>query len=234
MTSPDVMLSIVIPVLNEAPTIVEALQRLQPLRQRGVEVVLVDGGSRDATIDLAQPFVDRLVLARCGRAVQMNAGAEAARGDLLLFLHADTVLPDGADGDIENALARDDVWGRFDVIIDGRHAMLAIVAWSMNLRSRLTGIATGDQAMFMHRDAFTAVGGFPVIPLMEDIALSRALKRLGRPACLRQRVTTSGRRWQQHGVFRTILLMWWLRLAFFLGADPSDLAMRYGYGPAGR
>jgi rSAM/selenodomain-associated transferase 2 len=228
------MLSIVIPVLDEAAGIGDALRRLQPLRQRGAEVVVVDGGSRDATVDVARPLADRVTSAGRGRAVQMNAGAAAARGEVLLFLHADTGLPDEADRHVAAAVQDGALWGRFDVVIDGTHPMLKVVAWSMNRRSRWSGIATGDQAMFVRRDVFSAMGGFPDIALMEDIALSRALRRRGRPACLRQRVHTSGRRWQQRGVFRTILLMWRLRLAYFLGADPADLAVRYGYRPAGR
>ena len=228
------MLSIVIPVLEEATTIAQALQRLAPLRDRGAEVIVVDGGSSDATVAHARPLADRVETAPRGRAAQMNAGAAQARGQTLLFLHADTVLPAEADRLIAAALAGGAPWGRFDVRIEGTHPMLAVVAWSMNLRSRLSGIATGDQAMFVRRAAFDAVGGFPDIALMEDIALSRALKRRGRPTCLRARVTTSGRRWQRHGVLRTILLMWRLRLAYFLGADPADLAVRYGYRPAQR
>jgi rSAM/selenodomain-associated transferase 2 len=228
------MLSVIIPVLDEAAMVVTALQRLKPLRDRGCEVIAVDGGSRDETAALASPLADRVEHAPRGRASQMNAGAAIARGDALLFLHVDTVLPDTADALIDAALADGRHWGRFDVRIDGSHSMLSMVAWSMNLRSRLTGIATGDQAMFVRREAFRAAGGFPGIPLMEDVALSRLLRRIGRPACLRARVITSGRRWQRHGVFRTILLMWRLRMAYLLGADPADLALRYGYRPADR
>jgi rSAM/selenodomain-associated transferase 2 len=228
------MLSIIIPTLDEAETIVEALRRLGPLRDDGAEVIVVDGGSVDATIALAQAGADRIASAPRGRASQMNAGAGAARGDVLLFLHADTSLPDHAARHIHAALATGADWGRFDVRIDSAHPLLALVAWAMNLRSRLTGIATGDQAIFVRREAFIAAGRFPDIALMEDIGLSRRLKRRGRPACLRARVTTSARRWQQRGVLRTILLMWRLRLAYFLGADPADLAVHYGDRPAVR
>jgi rSAM/selenodomain-associated transferase 2 len=160
----------------------------------------------------------------------MNAGATAARGDVLLFLHADTRLPADADRLVLDGLAQSGrAWGRFDVTIEGRHPLLPFVAASMNARSRLTGIATGDQAMFVTRDAFSATGGFPEIVLMEDITLARNLKRISPPLCLRARVTTSGRRWEQRGVLRTVLLMWRLRLAYFFGANPRDLARRYGY-----
>ncbi len=216
-------LSIVIPCLDEAPRIAAALDALAPLRARGHEVIVVDGGSRDGTAALARGRCDALLFAPRGRASQMNAGAAAATGDVLVFLHADTELPPGAEGEIVENL-KDRLWGRFDVEIDGRHPLLKVVAWSMNLRSRLTGIATGDQALFVRREAFP---GFPAIALMEDVAFSIAMKRRGAPACLRARARTSGRRWERRGVLRTILLMWGLRLAFALGAPPERLRRRY-------
>lgn len=216
-------LSIVIPCLDEAERIGACLAALAPLRARGHEVIVVDGGSSDGTPAAARGLCDRLLSAPRGRALQMNAGARAASGDALLFLHADTRLPAGAAADVETAL-QGRLWGRFDVAIEGAHPLLAIVAWSMSLRSRLTGIATGDQAIFARREAFP---GFPEIALMEDVAFSRAMKRLGRPACLRSRVVTSGRRWESRGVLRTILLMWRLRLLYFIGARPERLARLY-------
>ncbi len=223
-------LSIVVPVLDEADAMAAHLDALTPLRARRVEVVVVDGGSRDGTVEQAQGQADRVLVAERGRASQMNAGARATRGDILLFLHADTRLPPGADELVREALADGRVWGRFDVRIEGGR-LLGLIAALMNLRSRLTGIATGDQAIFVTRAAFAAVGGYPDIPLMEDIVLSRRLKRLSRPACLKARVTTCGRRWERNGAFRTILTMWRLRLAFYLGADPRALALAYGYRP---
>lgn len=219
-------LSVVVPALDEAPGIAAALAALAPLRSRGHEVILADGGSVDGTADLAGPLVDRVVRAPRGRARQMNAGAAVARGDALLFLHADTRLPENADAMVAAALATR-AWGRFDVRIEGRSRLLPVIAFFMNLRSRLTGIATGDQAIFARRAAFEAAGGFPEIPLMEDVAFSRAARALSRPACLREKVATSGRRWERHGPLRTILLMWRLRLAFALGADPHRLARLY-------
>ena len=222
-------LTIVMPVLNEASEIEAALQALAPYRRRGVEVVVVDGGSSDGTADLARPLADTVLTSARGRALQMNAGAAAARGDVLLFLHADTSLPEDADGPMLDGLVRSSrIWGRFDVRIDGGGA-LGLIAFLMNWRSRLTGIATGDQAMFVTRTAFTTAGGFPAIALMEDVALSARLKRAGKPLALRARVTTSPRRWRHHGTLRTVLLMWRLRLGFFFGVDPAKLARAYGY-----
>jgi len=223
-------LSIVLPVLNEAETIRGALSLLADYRNRGVEVIVADGGSDDGTPDLARPLADRVLIAPRGRARQMNAGAAAATGDVLMFLHCDCVLPDDADRLILDGLKQTAAaWGRFDIRIDGRHFLLRIVAAMMNARSRLTGIATGDQAMFVRRDAFEKAGHFRDIPLMEDIAFSKALKRMSAPLCLRVQVATSGRRWERNGILRTIVMMWRLRLAYFLGANPADLAKRYGH-----
>jgi rSAM/selenodomain-associated transferase 2 len=223
-------LSIIIPVLDEAAGIAEALAALAPLRARGAEIIVVDGGSRDRTVEQARPLVDLVLAAPRGRGSQMNAGAAAAHGDVLLFLHADTRLPIDADRLAVDALARTQrPWGRFDVTIAGRSPLLRIVAAMMNWRSRVTGIATGDQAMFVRRDAFQAAGGFPEIPLMEDVALSKRLKRASRPLCLAERAVTSGRRWEKNGVVATIMLMWRLRMAYFLGTDPRELAKLYGY-----
>jgi rSAM/selenodomain-associated transferase 2 len=221
------VLSIVMPALNEAAVIEVALAALQPLRARGVELVLADGGSQDGTPALAGPWVDAVVAAPRGRAVQMNSGADRARGPLLLFLHADTRLPPLADMLVQQAVARGAHWGRFDVRIDGRPPMLRVVAALMNLRSRSSGIATGDQAIFVTRETFERIGGFPVQPLMEDIELSRRLKRIGQPACLRARVCTSGRRWEERGVWRTIFLMWRLRWRYWRGEPAARLAEAY-------
>lgn len=228
-SSPPPRLSIVVPALNEA--IEDALARLQPLRCRGHELILVDGGSHDDTPRLAAPLVDRLMRSPRGRACQMNAGAAAARGDVLLFLHADTELPRHADALVAAALGSAAViWGRFDVRLSGHHPLLRVVAHLMNLRSRLSGIATGDQAIFVRRDCFRSVGGFPELPLMEDIAFSRTLKAIARPVCVATPVVTSSRRWEGQGILSTVLLMWRLRLAYALGANPRGLARAYERG----
>jgi rSAM/selenodomain-associated transferase 2 len=216
-------LSVVMPVLDEAAMVGATLRALAPLRAGGHEVIVVDGGSEDATRETAAPLADRVLLASRGRARQMNAGAKSATGDALLFLHADSRLPERADALIFSALERR-AWGRFDVRIEAAHPLLRVVGCAMNLRSRLTGVATGDQAIFVRRDAFP---GFPEIALMEDVAFSKRMKRQSPPACLRERVLTSGRRWERQGVLRTMLLMWRLRLGYFLGMDPDELARRY-------
>jgi rSAM/selenodomain-associated transferase 2 len=224
------MLSFIVPVLNEAAGIEHFLHSLRACCLQDCEIIVVDGGSSDATTRLAKPLCDHVFVSTRGRAMQMNAGARRSTGALLCFVHADSSLPPCADLHIRAALDDDDrEWGRFDVRLSGRHPMLRVVERTMNLRSRLTGVATGDQALFMTRDLFESAGAFPEIPLMEDIAMSRKLKSLGPPACLSQRLITSSRRWEQNGVLRTILLMWKLRLLYFLGADPTRLAQRY-YG----
>ena len=219
-------LSIIIPTLNEAAGLGATLAALQTLRAAGCEIIVVDGGSHDGSVALAAPLADAVLTAPRGRARQMNAGAAWATGEALLFLHADTRLPPDAPALVTAAL-RDHGWGRFDVRIEGRSRLLRLVAALMNLRSRLTGIATGDQALFMTRAAFEAVSGYPDQPLMEDIEISKRLLHLSPPACLRARVTTSGRRWERHGVWRTIRLMWQLRWAYWRGAPAAQLAARY-------
>jgi rSAM/selenodomain-associated transferase 2 len=219
--------SCIVPVLNEAPIVAVRLAALQWLRAAGHELILVDGGSADGTAEIATPWVDRLLLSPPGRAVQMNAGAAAARGDLLWFLHLDAEPPPGAVDALLSAVARGHLWGRFDVRLSGAEPMLRVVERMMNLRSRWTSIATGDQGIFVLREVFERAGGYPVIALMEDIALSKQLKRVGHPACLRQRIVASSRRWEQAGIWRTIVLMWCLRLGYWLGVDPATLARVY-------
>lgn len=228
MDNEKIRISIIIPVLNEAGGIVGTLATLQPLRTAGHEVIVVDGGSEDATVTLATPWATQVIRSERGRARQMNAGAAAAHHAVVLFLHADTRLPPDADHLIIEGLEKNAArWGRFDVRLSGAHPLLRAVECGMNWRSRITGIATGDQAMFVRRAIFQTAGCFPDIPLMEDITLSHTLKRHGPPLCLRQRVITSSRRWEQHGIVRTVLLMWRLRLAYALGADPEKLVKIY-------
>jgi len=221
-------LSVIIPALNESAAITATLQALQPLRARGHEVIVVDGGSHDLTVELSRQLADRVIPARAGRATQMRAGAAVATGSVLWFLHADTIAPQDADRLIAEALQqRQTGWGRFDVQLSQTRLLLRCVAWMMNQRSRLSGIATGDQGLFMLRRIYAEVGGFPEIPLMEDVALSRALRRHGRPARIRPPLVSSPRRWLAHGVLRTIVRMWLLRLAYFLGVSPERLASYY-------
>ena len=225
---PAPRISIIVPTLNEAQGIASALAALAPMRERGHEVIVVDGGSGDGTRALARGAADRVVSAPRGRASQMNAGAVLARGEVLLFLHADTRLPENADARILHGLAESGrACGRFDARIEGESRLLPVIAFFMNLRSRATGIATGDQAIFVRRDAFERAGRFPPLELMEDIALSSSLKRVSRPLCIAEKVVTSGRRWERRGIVRTVLLMWRLRLEFFFGAAPASLARLY-------
>ena len=224
-------LSIVVPVLNESQGLAAQLLRLRQFRERGAHLVVVDGGSADDTLQIAREHADLAFVAPRGRAAQMNAGAAACPADVLLFLHADTRLPGDADIAVARAVRTRAAWGRFDVHIDSPRRAFRTVEAMMNLRSRWTGIATGDQAIFVSHELFRAVGGFPEIPLMEDIAMSKRLLDRARPACLPERVITSARRWERHGVWPTIALMWRLRAAYFMGADPAQLALQYGYAP---
>jgi rSAM/selenodomain-associated transferase 2 len=224
----NLVVSIIVPVLNESTALPALLARLLPLQQHGCEVLFVDGGSVDSSTALIEAAGFRVVHSERGRAIQMNAGATQAMGDVLLFLHADTMLPPAAITCVRDALANGKHrWGRFDISISGRHWMLPVIATLMNLRSRLTGIATGDQAMFVGRATFDAVGGFATLPLMEDIELSGRLRRITPPACIARRVTTSGRRWETCGVWRTMMLMWRLRWNYWRGVAPELLAHAY-------
>lgn len=221
-------ISIIVPVFNEAEGIEPIIKLLQDYRQAGHELIVVDGGSEDATLDLVSPHVDRVIHSGKGRARQMNIGAKEASHEVLFFVHADTHLPAQADHDIRHSIENNQhLWGRFDVTLSGAGLAFRIIEWFMNRRSRLTSIATGDQAIFVRKDIFAQVGGFDEIPLMEDIALSKKLKALGKPACLRARVITSSRRWEENGILHTVLLMWRLRFAYWRGVDPAKLAMRY-------
>ena len=221
-------LSIVIPVLNEADGIAFFLDSLQSMRHAGHELIVVDGGSSDATLQHAAPLADRIIRSPRGRAQQMNAGAAVASGEVILFLHADSIFPVGGAAAIAEALgASGRGWGRFNIRLTGDRFLFRTIEWFMNMRSRLTGIATGDQGIFVERQFFESIGGFPAIPLMEDIALSARLKRIERPICLNATIKTSSRRWERHGAWRTIWLMWRLRYAYWRGADPSALAQHY-------
>ncbi len=220
------LLSIIIPVINEAEQIAAKLKGLQALREK-VEILIVDGGSIDNSPNIVKPFVDQVLHSPRGRAKQMNMGAAHAHADILLFLHADTHLPGNALMLILNAMTDGYHWGRFDVKFDDPNPLFSVIAFMMNLRSRLTCIATGDQSLFMMQKTFEAVGQFPDIALMEDIAISKNLNKIGKPCCLAAKVTTSARRWQKHGILKTILFMWWLRLLYFFGANPNRLAALY-------
>ena len=223
-------IAIVVPVFNEAltlPRLVAHLAALKATTNQNFELVFVDSGSTDGTEALIEKAGFHVITSPKGRAWQMNAGAAQTTGEVLLFLHADTQLPENAIKIIAANLVGGICWGRFDVRISGKPWMLSVVSRMMNWRSRLTGIATGDQAMFMTRVAYQTIGGFPEQALMEDIEASRRLRQLSRPVCISSPVITSGRRWETRGVWATIFLMWRLRWAYWRGQNPQLLAELY-------
>ncbi|MCF7969740.1 MAG: TIGR04283 family arsenosugar biosynthesis glycosyltransferase [Methylococcaceae bacterium] len=221
--------SIIIPTLNEASGIRQCLLALQELRSE-CQLIIADAGSPDETREVSLPLIDVFITTPKGRAVQMNAGAQKASADVFIFLHADTFLPENALCCIQSALDSGAQWGRFDMQLVGESFMLKVVAVMMNWRSRLTGIATGDQVIFVRRTAFLEAGCFPEVALMEDIAISKCLKKISKCYCLTTKVKSSGRRWEDFGVWRTIVMMWSLRLRYFFGAEPDTLAQLYRQG----
>lgn len=221
-------ISIIIPTYNEASNIRQTLQSLQKFREQGHEIIVVDGGSEDDSLAIAQSLADLAFTGPKGRSAQMNEGAARAKGDILLFLHADTLLPENALELVRSGLNESNrAWGRFNVSLSGSHPMFRIIENLMNWRSCVTSIATGDQGIFVYKNDFDRIGGFAEIPLMEDIELSKRLKKISRPLCITQRLITSSRRWEKYGILRTVILMWRLRLAYFLGASPERLARIY-------
>tara|TARA_R110000824_G_scaffold288508_2_gene476521 strand:+ start:92698 stop:93399 length:702 start_codon:yes stop_codon:yes gene_type:complete len=228
MSSDSIKISIVIPVLNEAEALNRLLPSLQTYRKNGHEIILVDGGSHDRTLAVARPLVDRYIQTVKGRSHQMNEGAEVARHAILLFLHADSVLPETADKFIIEALdSGRHCWGRFNIRLSNTRIAYKVIAWAINLKSTLSGIATGDQAIFVRKKDFEDIGAYDRIPLMEDVALSKKLLKLSRPACIKSKLTTSSRRWEKHGICNTIFLMWRLRIAYFFGVRPDKLVEHY-------
>ncbi len=219
--------SIVIPVLNEAEHIANALDSLSSYRSEGHEIIVIDGGSNDNTVSIAEQYADKVLRSEAGRAIQMNYGIDVAQGDVLLFLHVDTRLPDDAISKIISAIEDGFFWGRFNVRLSGNRFIFRIIERMMNMRSCVTGVATGDQAIFISRESIDIVGDYPQLPLMEDIVFTKRLRNLGWPACIRCQVVTSSRRWEDKGVFRTMLLMWRLRLLFFMGVPAEKLAKQY-------
>lgn len=219
-------ISIIIPVLNEEKAIQTLLPQLQACRQQGHEVIVVDGGSRDNTVLIAELFVDKVIQSDSGRAVQMNSGAAQAHGDVLWFLHADTIIPNNALELIQAAMKNND-WGRFNVKLSGAHFLFRIIEKMMNVRSCISGIATGDQGVFVKKYPFEIVKGYPDIPLMEDIELSKKLKNISRPVCIKESLITSSRRWEQKGILTTVFLMWRLRFLYWFGVSADKLARQY-------
>lgn len=219
--------TVVVPTLNEEAEIVACLDDLEKFRAQGFEVILVDGYSSDRTLQLAEGKCDNISTNQAGRARQMNAGALQARSNIIIFLHVDTRLPENAAQLISEFPEDKPVWGRFDIELTGEHWLFRVIAAMANMRSRLTGIATGDQAIFMSKSLFYEAGGFPLIALMEDVAMSERLKQICLPICFKDKVISSSRRWQKHGIIKTIIKMWYLRAAYSMGVHPDDLAKRY-------
>lgn len=219
--------SIVIPVLNEAQLVQSQLSRLQALRRQGHEVILVDGASADQTVALAQPLVDRVVSSKCGRSAQMNAGAAVARHSLLVFLHLDTQLPTQFEAQLHAFRDSDCIWGFSPVRLDANGLDFKLIGWFMNQRSRITHVCTGDQVLCVKQAPFERTGGFAPIALMEDVELCKRLRKLSGPHIFSEPALVSSRKWQKEGVWRTVMLMWRLRLAYFLGADPQRLSEQY-------
>ncbi len=221
-------LSIIVPVLNQSRTMIDTMSALKPFRQRGAEIIVVDGGSDDDTAVLAHPFADRVVKGPRGRAAQMNEGAKVASGFIFLFLPTDTTLPADADTQVMIGRARDtSVWGRFDMRLTGRHPLLPIVARLLNRRSRSSGIASCEQAIFVQRETFFRIGGFTDIPVMEDVEISKRLRAISPPICVTSRVTVPAKRFDRDGLWTTLRTMWIMRLRYRMGMKPEEILKRY-------
>ncbi|VAW93181.1 Glycosyl transferase, family 2 [hydrothermal vent metagenome] len=229
MSTNEPKISIIIPVINEATSIINFLKPLQYYRNKGHELILVDGGSHDDTLKLSQNYVDQTFSSKLGRAAQMNFGAKHANNTILLFLHSDTYLPNSADTIIINALTKNKIWGRFNVELSNNRFIFRTIAWLMNLRSKITKLATGDQAIFINKKIFNNIKGYPDIPLMEDIALCKNLRKKYSCVCLSNKIITSSRRWEKNGIYHTIILMWRIRALYYFGVSPKRLAELY-YG----
>jgi rSAM/selenodomain-associated transferase 2 len=227
--SPPV-LSIIVPVHNQARSIGAILHALKSFRDRGAEIIVVDGGSNDDTAMLARPLADQVIRSPRGLGLQMNEGAKVANGFIFLFLRPETKLPPDADTQVMYGRSRDtSVWGRFDLRLAGRHMMLPLAARYLNWRSRMSGIASGEQAIFVQREAFFRIGGFRHMPVMEDVDLCQRLKAISPPICVASRVTAPGERFDRDGMWKTLRAMWAMRMRYRMGAKPDDLAKRYGY-----
>ena len=220
------LISIIIPVLNEEASIIKLLQQLQTYRQQGHEVIVVDGGSKDNTYSISKPLSDKVITSEPGRALQMNQGAENSANEVLWFLHADTLIPDSAIERIQQSLTNHD-WGRFNVKLSGSQSLFRIIESLMNIRSCISGIATGDQGIFVKHKIFKEVSGYSDLPLMEDIDFSKKLKLISRPVCIKEQLITSSRRWEQKGILSTVFLMWRLRFLYWLGVSPDKLSSQY-------
>jgi rSAM/selenodomain-associated transferase 2 len=220
-------LSVIVPMLNEAGAIGATLAAIR-VGAPDAEIVVVDGGSADGSVEIARPRCEVVIIGERGRAQQMNAGAARSSGEAMVFVHADTIVPESFARDIETALADPSVvGGRFDIRLDDDHPLCVLIGALISLRSRISRTATGDQAIFVRRTTFDALGGFPDLPICEDLDFARRLKRAGRVACLRTKVITSARRWRRGGILRTSIRMWTIRLLYLAGVSPSRLSRMY-------
>jgi len=222
-----VKLSVIVPVINEEMNLSRIAGCLRSVIEQGHEVIIVDGGSTDNTLTIAYDITDTIIISKKGRALQMNNGASVASGNVVLFLHADTLLPENVAEIISDVYVGENFWGRFDVRLSNEKYVYRLIECMMNMRSSLTSIVTGDQAMFFEKNLFDRIGGFPEIALMEDVEISRQLKKISKPVRLKSKVVTSSRRWETNGVVATVLLMWKLRLYYFFGVSPEKLSQMY-------
>ena len=221
-------LSIIVPVLNEAQFLSRQHNLFKSLLREGHEIIIVDGGSEDKSVLIARSVDCETFITKASRGYQLHFGAMKSKNDTLLFMHADTLLPESATALISNVLTRSKKhWGRFDVSFNNSNLIFSIIAWFMNKRSCLTGVVTGDHAIFVNRDIYIRSGGFEDIPIMEDIEISKRLKKFSMPICLHDKVITSSRKWEAQGIIRTILKMWILRLLYFCGIPPRKLERLY-------
>ncbi len=220
--------SFIIPVLNEESFFVEQTKIFTSLLEQGHEVIVVDGGSTDQSVVIAEQIGCICISTNPSRGHQLHIGAKKSSNQILVFMHADTLLPPSGLGNIRNVMEKaNNYWGRFNVVFTNQKLVFKVIAWFMNKRSCLTGIVTGDHTFFMKREIYFNSGGFSDIPIMEDIELSKKLRKYSRPVCLSEKVITSSRKWEQQGVLKTILLMWYLRLLFYVGVPAEKLAKRY-------
>lgn len=220
-------ISVVIPILNEARILEKTLDQLQS-ELGDHELIIVDGGSTDSSVRIAEKY-GKVVLSACGRAKQLNTGAAAATGDILIFLHADIWLEPGAFAAVATALASGYVGGGFRQKIDGKRVLYRLIEIAGNIRGRYLNVFYGDSGIFLARTDFEKIGGFPDVPILEEMEFSKRLRQLGKPTLLTPCIHISARRWEASGIVRTTLNNWLITALYFLGASPEKLARLYSH-----